>query len=157
MEEGNVYDASKIGLNTIQPNTVVLPEWKNYAAADLKITNTGQTPAKRVRHWTMIAISDAVSEGSLRAPKDLPEEQASVIGVGGSSTKSTLLLPFPLTEPVASEIKFAIKGIYVYGAIVYEDVFGRERRTDYRVRYVGKWPPVPNGTLSFCLHGNTFD
>ena len=154
LEGGNVYDASKIGLSSIQSGVKILPEWTNYVAMDMTIKNSGQTPARKVRHWAQLAICTAAEEHTLVPPITLDEQQASVIGPGTPITKSLVLLPFPLAEPVLTQLKNHEKGIYLYGKIVYEDWFGEERHTVYRLRYSGIWPPIPSGNLTFSLAGN---
>jgi len=68
-----------------------------------------------------------------------------------------MLRPFPLAEPVLSELATGQKGIYVYGKIVCQDIFKRTRTTTYRLKYSGVWPPIPSGNFIFSLKGNDFD
>jgi hypothetical protein len=157
VDTGSVYDASKIGLKSRFPETVLLPEWTNWAATDLVLKNSGQTPASHVIHWAMMAVADPLTEHLLVPPSRLEESQASVVGPGQSITKSVALQPFPLSEPVLSEIVAHRKGIYVYGKISYRDIFKHSRTTTYRLRYSGPWPPLPSGNFLFSLKGNDFD
>ena len=82
VDTGNVYDASKVGLKSVYPNTVLLPQWTNWAASDLVLKNSGQTPASHVVHWAMMGVADAATEHLLVAPAHLEESQASVVGPG---------------------------------------------------------------------------
>lgn len=157
IEGADIYDASKIGLHSIQPETTILHQWTGYVACDLAIKNSGQTPAKKVRHWAKLAISTAADEHELLPPLIQDEQQSSVIAPGGTVSKSLIMLPFPLVEPVLSEVISGAKGIYLVGKIVYLDIFEVERTSIYRLRYAGPWPPMPRGTMNFALHGNNFD
>ena len=155
IDGGNVYDASRIGVQATQPNTL-LPQYANFIAVDLTLKNSGQTPASHVLHWAQIAISDAANEHLLIPPSILEETQASVVGPGQIITKGLVSLPFPLTPPVLGEIITHDKGIYVYGKVIYRDIFKRTRMTTYRLRYSGQWPPIPSGNFLFSLKGNDF-
>lgn len=156
IDNGGVYDASRIGLQESQPNVVLLTNFTNFIAVDLVIKNSGQTPAGHVVHWAQLAISDVANEYLLVPPENLEESQASVIGPGQVNTKSLLFLPFPLAPPVIAQIVSHDKGIYVYGKIVYRDIFKRRRTTTYRLRYSGVWPPIPSGNFQYSLTGNDF-
>jgi hypothetical protein len=153
LDGGNVYDASGIG---IVPPVPIHSQWVDFVKVTLNLKNSGQTPAKDVVHWAQIAIGDATTEYLMVPPARLDEIQASVVGPGQSTTKSIIWLPFPLVDPARQDITAHQKGIYVYGKVVYRDIFNRQRTTTYRVRYSGEWPPVPAGTFMFCLKGNDF-
>lgn len=47
------------------------------------------------------------------------------------------------------------RAIYLYGEIDYRDIFGKHRFSNFRLRYLGQYPPPPQGGLfNFSESGN---
>jgi hypothetical protein len=160
VENGNVWDASAIGeaKQTKRPEIVDI-DWDGYVAIEIAIKNSGQTPARDVRHYAQIGIGDEI--GGVKYFPLMPESAssdsyASPIGPGGLLFKRLTLTPFPLREPFLSELRGRKKAIFVSGKITYRDAFKTRRVTEYSVFYFGTWPPIPSGRFTFAIKGNRF-
>ena len=98
----------------------------------VRIINTGHTPAKKVFHNTQAAILP------VPLPKDyvLPQFAIEVagentVGPHQDRTLSSVVSAY-VDDAAVSDIKKGIgSGLYVWGYVSYEDVFGRERKTTF--------------------------
>ena len=118
------------------------------------IKNVGQTPAVSVRHHGKIALLPRDEHQPFDLPKNLEAVSQSVGAPGVPASKTLQIILSPEDE---QSIARGEKTIYVWGRITYLDIFQRTRRTDYRVRYDGIWPPPAHAVLSFCDGGNLAD
>jgi hypothetical protein len=119
----------------------------------VEIKNTGQTPAHKVVHWGEIAVIPQTDENTLAVPAALLDVTTSTIGAGNTTTK-TRYLNRQLTLDEVYGVIVGTHAIYVYGKIIYHDIFKRKRVTTYRLGWTRSYPPGPGTTLSFALQGN---
>lgn len=123
------------------------------------IKNYGQTPAIDVRHASFIVIGQAGTDNALCVLPDdatMAAAAATIIGPSGTTT-SDGSLGRPLTPFEINALAAVGQAIYVYGRIIYWDVFGRKHETTYRLGYAGVYPPHPQTTLIFTQNGNRGD
>lgn len=119
----------------------------------ISIKNSGQTPAYEVISWLQIAVSTPANENTLAMPLPLRRVSANNLGPGSTFTKN-LWFDRPLTPPEIVDIGTGTRGIYLYGRIEYRDAFDVSRFTNFRLRYNGVFPPLPNSIFNFCEGGN---
>jgi hypothetical protein len=117
------------------------------------IKNSGQTPAYEVVHWGEIDAREVARESLLVTP---PLTRKSVMSLppGGHSEKRSYL-GRTLSAAEISDLNLG-RAIYLHGILRYDDAFGQEHTTRYRLKYQGPWPPpVSGGSFLFCDEGNT--
>jgi hypothetical protein len=136
--------------------TPPIPARANFPWVGLHIKNTGQTPAYRLRSWFQIAVIAPASENTLVIPTIVPNANfGSILNLGpGGAFSKNLWFDRPLTAPEITDIANNARAIYAYGRIEYEDAFRRTRFTNFRLRYNGAFPPVPNAIFNFSEGGN---
>lgn len=122
----------------------------------IHIKNSGQTPANNLRHSAQLACCEFTEENNLSIRGPLLERYQSNIPPGGSLIK-TLTLPQRLTHAEMDAVNNSQKGIYLSGRIEYSDAFSTKRFTNYRLVYIGVYPPPPHIALNFCHGGNDHD
>jgi hypothetical protein len=101
------------------------------------VKNFGQTPAYNVRQWTGIAIFPHPLTYDLPAPPENLRQSNSSIYPGAHHINVA-----PVKQPLSPQI-CSILGkpectVYVWGRVIYEDVFGREWSTHYRFFWGGR-------------------
>lgn len=64
---------------------------------------------------------------------DMPKERAIVAGASGEPIQCTLAVP--VTSEIASSIRSRESFLWVYGRVLYDDAFGREREHRFLSRY----------------------
>jgi len=126
---------------------------QNVPWVHMTIKNSGQTPAYDVVSWLQIAVVALEQENTLVFPTPMQQVSANNLGPGSMMTKG-LWFDRPITAPEVQEIQSVQKGIYAYGRIEYRDAFGTNHFTNFRLRYNGKFPPLPNSIFNFCEGGN---
>jgi hypothetical protein len=113
---------SECGLKLEPPN---IPE------GQVNVKNCGQTPAYKVRHWVGIAVLPHPLVSKLPEPPGGLQSSVSILPPGGHHT-----LVVPVKTPIRAcdlpSLYSPEHTVYVYGQIVYEDIFGDEWSTDYR-------------------------
>jgi len=119
---------SESGLK-LQPENI--PEGQVY------IKNFGQTPAYNVRQWIAIALLPHPLPTNLPEPPEGFLTSTSLIPSGGHHINVV-----PVKQPIPADILALLAtpelALYVYGRVVYEDIFGKERHTQYRLIYGGR-------------------
>jgi hypothetical protein len=128
------------------------PQFKDVPGVVILIKNSGQTPAYRVASRAAIAAILVKDEGDLVLPP-VEDKFMLTLGSGGTFSKA-LRLDRALTNEEIIEIAKGQRAIYVYGRIVYQDVFKQHRYTDFRMHYVGNYPPTKGAILTFSDTGN---
>lgn len=101
--------------------------------ATFRIINTGQSPARKVRHSSFIGVFDHPFvdwQGPLlKEPSDL--KIPSVTLRAGGDFNDTASMKTPLSKELFNEIaNGGPKRIYVIAKVTYEDVFGQERMSE---------------------------
>jgi hypothetical protein len=96
------------------------------------VINTGQTPALKVRHRSKAAILSIPLPNDFNYP--LPDEDAgaSMLGAQRTANISAIVEEFVSDADVA-DIKHGTgaNGLYIWGIVSYEDVFGQTHTTKY--------------------------
>jgi hypothetical protein len=103
----------------------------NIPEGQVWIKNCGQTPAKRVRHWIGIAVLPHPLVSELPKPPGGLQMSVSILS---PDSRHTLVIPvkMPIRPQDLLSLYTREHTVYVYGHIVYEDIFGDEWNTDYR-------------------------
>jgi hypothetical protein len=130
------------------------PARANVPGIGMLIKNCGQTPAYRVISWAQIAVIAVNNEAlSLVLPASLEERFSNTLSAGSTFNKA-LWFDRPLTPNEIIDIASGARAIYLYGRIEYRDAFKKRRYTNFRLQYVGQFPPLPNAILKFSDKGN---
>jgi len=119
--------------------------------AILNYKNCGQTPARDVRHWANMIIEPYPSTPRFE-PKPLQSER---ITVNPADTENIIVgLGGTLTQTGVDTIRNDTARFYVYGEFWYFDIFGYERRTEFRLMYGGQEMIGVQGMIR-CAKGNS--
>jgi hypothetical protein len=121
--------------------------------------NTGETPAKNVVSWSRIAVISPRVEGRYNPPARLERHFSNVLGRGIPGNRS-FWYRRALTPQQIADVGAGRLGIYVYGRLEYQDVFGKAHWTTYKYVYISSvFPPTGTGggTFNICLTGNDAD
>jgi hypothetical protein len=121
--------------------------------APMIIKNFGQTPAYRVISYSRIAVIPIGDENTMLVVPPLVEQYSNTLGSGASFNKPTWF-DRTLTASEKDDIAKGERAIYLYGKIQYQDAFGKARFANFRLQYMGQFPPVPNVILHFSEKGN---
>ncbi|MGQ0742021.1 MAG: hypothetical protein ACT4OG_06970, partial [Alphaproteobacteria bacterium] len=146
----------------IQPDAAVLcdgmgltppqPARKDIPGVAFTIKNGGQTPGLKVICWAKIDVIEPANEGNLKAPQ-LQDQFTFTLGPGVISPKA-MWFDRSLGATEIADIMAGQRAIYIYGRIEYQDIFKRPQWTDFRLYYIGKFPPPLGVSFSFCKKGN---
>ncbi|MDL1981669.1 MAG: hypothetical protein LWX02_09425 [Deltaproteobacteria bacterium] len=105
-----------------------------YAHVVLRYKNAGQTPGHDVRTWIALHIAEYPLNKVLVQPPHDAKYSPFIISPGSEQFLPNEIRITPEQLPVFGTIKATL---YVYGEILYRDVFGIERLTNYRLLYGG--------------------
>ena len=122
-------------------------------SVEIAIKNFGQTPANEVMTYAFIGVLPY----PLTAPIDPPDyTNASKSPMAPSQViKQFPTLPAPLDNPQLNAILARQAAVYVWGAIVYADIFNIPRRTRFCLYSTGE--DIGNGELAYYPDGNDAD
>jgi hypothetical protein len=136
-------------------NTLVPPQpvRANIPGISMYIKNCGQTPAYKVISWANIAVIPVIDENRLLVVPTIPEQFSNTLGSNGTFSKS-IWFDRPLSPNEIADIATGIRAIYLYGSIAYKDAFKKNRTTNFRLQYIGEFPPPPNVIFHFSERGN---
>ena len=134
-----VFGASNVAhvlseLGAHNPSTSQVPAPKERVYVQYVLKNYGRTPAvlkeisHDLRHWAR--LPDELKYFPIPA---MPKEVAIVAGASTETLQSTLTVP--LTVEAAASIRTGDSFLWLYGHIVYDDAFGREREHRFLYRY----------------------
>jgi hypothetical protein len=104
--------------------------------AQIKFKNCGQTPAYDVRGWIHTWFAEYPLKDELPNPPDDMRKGAETLAPGRVSTFISARKP-PLPPQCLSVLGTPKFTLYVYGKVVYRDIFGKEQFTNYRLIYGG--------------------
>jgi len=126
--------------------------------AHVTIKNYGQTPAYELVNFSGFAIDEYPTPPTLNLTIDDKKFGASgktamALGPGCESFSITPSQARPVPTEVRSEFISGTRIAYVYGEVRYKDVFGTERRTEYRLMMGGP-AGVRGSQLVGCDEGN---
>jgi hypothetical protein len=121
--------------------------------AHVHIKNYGATPATNERHWISIWVASFPLDEILEDAPDNFEMGSAVLGPGGHN-EMVHPRPKPLTEANQAIIVSGFVGIYVYGKVTYNDIYGEEHMSRYVFVCAGD-EAFANGRLAPYREGNT--
>ena len=124
----------------------------NVPGTVLNFMNFGETPAYEVVSWAQIAVTQPINENNLVVPT-LQRMFAAPLGAKGTMPKA-LWFNRALTATERTDIANGQQAIYLYGRIEYLDAFKMKRFTNFRLHYIGQFPPLPGAVLYFSEKGN---
>jgi hypothetical protein len=132
-----------------------VPAQAGCPGSQLVIKNFGETPAYKVRHWSEIIIGPtATVDAQCVIPLDIGALPPTAIGPGGVTTMHRKY-GRAITAFEIAGLATTGHSLMVFGKIVYEDAFGVEHITEYRLGYAGVYPVPPGTTLVFNAQGNS--
>lgn len=116
---------------------------------EIKLTNSGKTPAYNFRTWYPRFVVDAIGSAPFsEPPAPILSKQSSILFAGGDVV---LLFTAPVSAQDFAEIRSGKKAIFVWGAASYEDTFGVKRTLLFFDRngdesFIGSglWPLQPS-------------
>jgi hypothetical protein len=138
---------------TIGDGTTWDPPQPNVPGVVMFIKNFGQTPAYKVVSWAQIAVIAVKDENTMLIVPPMVEQFSTTVGSGASYNKISKL-DRQLAPNEIADIAAGVRAIYWYGRIEYRDIFKRPRFTNFRLRYMGQYPPPANAILNFSEKGN---
>jgi hypothetical protein len=122
----------------------------------VSIKNSGQTPAYNVRHRTVIWVAECPLNSVLPAgPPSLLKSKSTI----SSQDILTMIGNHPISEQQKTAVAEGTMAIYVYGHVIYTDVFRKNRKTKFRLMYWAGSPQLPNKSFNVgaCDEGNDAD
>jgi hypothetical protein len=145
------------GQGPIQPTTANITNPTIGPIASLITRNAGQTPALDVRVWANICLREFPLAFDL-PPRPAHQYQATSVIGPHIGTNQNRVLPLPLTAQDIAHLNAGTAAIYVYGDILYKDVFGKTHVTRYRAMHHSTAGIIGISTmLTFCDEGNEAD
>lgn len=125
----------------------------NIPGCFLLIKNTGQTPAYAVVSYMQIAVIQVVQESTALGLPAIPGSFYMTLGNGSTFNKAGWF-DRPLTPQEIADLAAGTRAVYLYGRIQYTDVFKKKHFSNFRLRYIGQFPPVQGAILNFSESGN---
>jgi len=132
------------------------PAKANVPGVGMLIKNSGQTPAYNLISVAKIAVIPVASENIALVLPPMAEQFPLTLGAGGTFSKA-LWFDRPLTAQEISDIAIGIQAIYLYGRIEYRDAFKKGHFANFRLHYMGQFPPLPSAYFNFSQRGNDAD
>jgi hypothetical protein len=129
------------------------PAKANVPGIGMLIKNSGQTPAYKVISWAQIEVIPVKDENNTLIVPPMQERFFNTLPAGGTFNKS-LWFVRPLTANEITDIANGVRAIYLFGRVEYIDAFKKRRFTNFRLHYMGQFPPIPNAILNFSERGN---
>jgi hypothetical protein len=147
--------AENVGIVDGMMLTPPQPERANIPGVGMIIKNFGQTPAYKVISWAKLAVIAVTDEISLVLPP-ITEQFYTTLGPGASFNKA-FWFDRPLAANEIADIAIGTRAVYLYGRIEYRDAFKKRRCANFRLRYIGAFPPPQGAMFWFCETGNDAD
>jgi hypothetical protein len=120
----------------------------------IRFENCGSTPAYGVAVLGAPVFLDPAEEFDYPQPPQAVIEAASRTTLGpGRRTTLDAWSDEPLTPEWLEKIERGELQVMVYGGVKYRDIFGAERETSFRVRYMAG-ALLQDGRLWLCAEGN---
>jgi hypothetical protein len=95
-----------------------------------KMLNTGHTAASNVKWKIGIAVVDKKDEATFRFPLRREKQKGSaILGAHQDAFMPVVLSGYVPDQDVSVIKEGVVKGLYVWGYVVYEDIFSRVHRT----------------------------
>jgi len=151
----------------VNPDSIILwdgttltppqPQRANVPGIVMQWRNTGETPAKNVVSWSRVAVFSPRVEDRYNPPARLDNRFSHTLGRGIPGSRSVWYRR-ALTPQQIVDVRTGRLGIYFYGRIEYQDIFGRPHWTTYKFVYTTSvFPPIGGGMFNICLSGNDSD
>jgi hypothetical protein len=120
----------------------------------MQIKNFGNTPAKNLVSNMRIFVGDIECSNTVKIVELL--QISPITLAAGNAFPKYMWYERPLTYDEIALIGAGKKGIFVYGRIEYDDIFGEKRYTNFSLVYTNsKFPPVPpSGGFMHSYDGN---
>jgi hypothetical protein len=129
------------------------PAKANVPGVGMLIKNGGQTPAYNVISVAKIAVIPVVNENTALPLPPMVQQFPLTLGAGSTFSKA-LWFDRPLTVQEISDIGIGIQAIYLFGRIEYRDAFKKRHFANFRLHYMGQFPPHPTAYFNFSQRGN---
>lgn len=129
-------------------------------AVEVVLKNFGSTPARKLRHVGELVLTSSSFAGDAAEHSALESLPGAALPPGAIQKHFYALTGTPiedgdgrvcLTPTAIEEIKDGDLQITLHGKVVYEDVFGTEHTTVYRMFHQFHWPP-DGGSCGMRLH-----
>lgn len=114
------------------------------------VKNGGKTPAYAVRQWTGFTLGPYPLNQPLPSPTT-PPRYAAIVNADGRVKVQGEISQYSADEVM--RIQAEDTRLYVFGRIIYRDVFGSNWETNFRMMYGGRDAARGQGML-FCEEGN---
>jgi S1-C subfamily serine protease len=139
------------------PNGAVINDnsFRNISAP-IKVKNSGNTPAYKVRHVASVEIKKMTDEHGIKAPTSLGKKFMTTIPPGGIITKVAKATARMTTDELEA-LRAGTSGIFLCGTIHYEDAFRKPHFTNYKMVWGANYPFHPDSGGIFCEDGNDAD
>jgi hypothetical protein len=135
--------------------TADVPAGSGCPGSHLVIKNFGQTPAYDVRHWSAIMVCAPGQENDIcTVPDDITNSHPTTFGPGGATNMTRRFTRAINNFEIASLFTGGLS-IVAFGKITYRDAFKVDHETNYRLAYVGHYPPPQGSILAFANEGNS--
>jgi hypothetical protein len=118
----------------------------------INVRNYGNTPAYEVSNISDILVEAPSNINNLSIPDISDYVKASIGPKGGTTAERDLgraLSPFEIDAIMRGDLLLIING-----KITYQDVWGKSHYTEFRLGYVGQYPPPRGVILRFLTTGN---
>lgn len=120
------------------------------AVAQVRIRNSGQTPARGVKIRTALCLRDLPIDRETLELTDPTVNSQVDLGAGGGCN-STVVAPGVLDGVTVAALLTVTQGVFLIGEVVYQDIFGVQRRTTFSMINASGHH---DGTMSFTAFGN---
>lgn len=159
MQKANVI-AERNARRQMRPYLFVSKAWfkvdsKSEPTAFVEVKNFGQTPAIDKQSWIHTWVECYPLHDPLPVPPVDFQMGRTVVGPGATS-EWTHPRGQPLNEISLAEIEAGRAAFYVYGKVVYRDIFGVEHWSEYTLFASGKGA-LKRGRLQPYVNGNVID
>jgi len=134
------------------------PAKANIPGVGMLIKNGGFTPAFSVISFAQIAVILVINENTALVVPPIPQQLQFPLTLGaGSNFSKALWFSRALTAQEIIDIGNGIQAIYLYGRSEYMDIFRKRHFTNFRLHYMGQFPPLPTAYFNFSQGGNSAD
>jgi hypothetical protein len=132
------------------------PARANIPGVGMLIKNSGLTPAYNVISFAKIAVIPVANENTALVLPPIAQQFPLTLGAGGTFSKA-FWFDRELTAIEITDIFNGVQAIYLYGRIEYRDAFRKRHFANFRLHYMGQFPPLPTAYFNFSQRGNDAD
>jgi hypothetical protein len=124
------------------------PDQTNVPGIVMLIKNSGQTPAYKVASYAQLGIFKTKDVGPQLVVPHLTGRFSNTVGANCTFNKA-LWFNRALTPAEITDIYNGVQAIYLWGRIEYEDIFKNRHISNFRLHYMGLFPPPPGVAFNF--------